>query len=389
MYSSHLYFLNIFLNMGHVFLNLFNILYSDRSFFIPYNFSINRKTDEKEMTIMKRRMKITALVLAAAMILSSISAFAGTGSGAEKNMLENGNYFITQGEKAVNLYANKLSDVKSYTKVTMWEITRDQTQMFGLTRQKDGSYKISLMKSGMTLNVKALKAGTEIIAYKDTAKNNEYYLIEETDRTGYYTIRLKNKPSLALTATGGKGLTLKKYAEGNAAQEFCFEKEETKTYNISLDVPKLSTGDKRWKDYYYDDGAKIGRYGCLLVSCTMAMSCMDQENYRPDQLAAKKFSFDNGGYMQWDEGWGKSRFKPHVTYSLATVRSELEKGKPVIIHGYSSSNGHHYAVITGVKGTGTKTSDYTVTDPSYSSVKTLADFLKKFPSKKQLVLVKK
>ena len=337
---------------------------------------------------MKRRMKITALVLAATMIISSVSAYAGTGSAAEKNTLENGDYFIKQGKKAVNLYVDSLSQVKSYTRINMYDLTRDQTQMFRLEGQKDGSYKINLMKSGMTMNVKALKADTEIIAYKDTVKNTEYYLIEEADRAGYYTIRMKSKPSLALTAAGGKGLTLKKYTEGNASQEFCFEKEVKKEYNISLDVKPLSMLDKRWKNYYYDDGATIGKYGCLLVSATMAMSYMDSENYHPDKLSDEKFSFDNGGYMQWDEGWGQSRFKPHVTYSLATVRSELEKGRPCIIHGYGSM-GHHYAIITGVKGSGKKTSEFRVIDPAYSSVKSLSQFLDKFPEKRSLVLIKK
>ena len=338
---------------------------------------------------MKRKMKLTALLLVAAIICSSVSAFASTVNSSEKTVLEDGKYMIRQDEKTVNLYVNALNQVKSGTRINMWSITRDQTQLFQLNRQDDGSYKISLMKSSMTLNVRARKAGTEIIAYKDTVKNTEYYIIEETERSGYYTIRLKSKPSLALTATGGKGLTLKKYAEGNASQTFCFEKAEKKAYDISLDVPKLSTQDKRWKNYYYDTGATIGRYGCLLVSAAMAMSCMDQKEYRPDQLA-EKFRFDNGGYMQWDSGWGKTRFQPGVKYSLSAIRSELEDGKPVIIHGYSSESGHHYAVITGVKGSGTKRSEFALNDPSYGSkIKTLDQFLKKFPSKTSLVLIKK
>ncbi len=162
--------------------------------------------------------------------------------------------------------------------------------------------------------------------------------------------------------------------------------EEEAERDILLGVPKLSTQDKRWKNYSYDKGAKIGKYGCLLVSCTAVLSEVDGEEYRPDKLS-EKFRF-NDGYMQWGKGWGK-RFEPNVKYSLKTIRRELKEGNPVIVHGYSKKYGHHYAVITGMKGEGTKTSQFTVMDPSFSKTKTLNQFFKTFSSKKSLVLVEK
>ncbi len=359
---------------------------------------------------MKRRSLLTLLTLLAALALCTAVAFA------EEEVLEDGNYFIKQGDKSVNVYIEYLSEAKNNTKINMYASDDSDSQKFKLLWQDDGSYKILLAaRKNLTMNVKALEADTAIIAYIDGKSFNEYYLIEKTDTAGYYTIKMKSKPSLALTATGGKGLTLRKFtgasnqqfyfqAEGSAAPDLttppadmssnssdagssdASDSEEVKTYDIKLDVPKLSTQDKRWKNYKYSGKATIGKYGCLLVSCTAALSYIDDESYRPDTLS-EKFKFSDG-YMSWSSKWGKKRFKSGVKYSLKTVLAQLEDGKPVLIHGYSKTYGNHWAVITGVKGDGTKRAQFTVMDPSFKKVTNLSQFLKKFPDKKKLATIK-
>ena len=332
-----------------------------------------------------------------------------------ENAVEDGNYYIKQGGKSLNIDIEHLSEAKNNTIINMLASDDSDWQKFKLLQQDDGSYKILLAaREKLALNVKALETDTAVVSYLDATSYTKYFLIEKTDRPGYYTIRMKDNPSLAITAAGENGLTLREFA-GAENQQFYFHAEgtvcpdlsavtetspaepetpaqtetvtEKKTYNIQLDVPKLSTQDKRWKNYKYSGSAKIGKYGCLLVSCTAALSYMDDEVYRPDTLS-KKFKFSDGS-MQWTSKWGKSRFKSGVKYSLTTIRKQLEAGKPVLIHGYSKKNGHHWAVITGVKGDGTKRSHYTVMDPSFSKVKTLDQFLKNFPDKKKLVTIKK
>ena len=335
---------------------------------------------------MKKRNLFTMMAAGMLTVLCAIPAFAGE--------LESGSYSMKQGEKSVNVYVNSIKSAKNYTAINMYDtMDSDNTQDFILARQDDGTYKISISKSGFTMNVMSLKSGTDVIVYQDKKANNEYYKIVETDRAGYYNVFLNNKDSLALTATGGKGLTFKTFKEGDSSQQFYFEANATANSgqadsaaeNISLSVPRISTQDKKWADFYYDTGAKIKDYGCLLCSACAVLSETDETTYRPDEIA-EKFSFDDG-YMQWGSGWGK-RFKSSVEYSLATVVSELKSGRPVIVHGYSSTYGHHYAVITGMSGNGSKTSQFTVMDPSFSSTKTLDQFFKTFPGKKSLILVK-
>jgi len=339
---------------------------------------------------MKKKGFITML---AAMMISAFCAiptFAGE--------LESGSYSIKQGEKSVNVYVDKISSAENFTAINMYKSDDSNTQDFILEKQKDGSYKISIAKSGYTMNVKALKADTNVIVYKDKKANNEYYTIEETEKEGFYTVRLKNKNSLALTSSGKNGLTFKKYT-GNENQQFYFEANDTDHTNkkpagdaninkrgIALDVPRVSTQNKKWADHEYDIGAKIKDYGCLLCSITAVLSEVDETTYRPDKLA-DKFSFSDG-YLQWGSGWGK-RFETKEKYSLETIVSELEAGNPVLVHGYSTKYGDHWAVITGYTGDGTKTSQFTVMDPSFSSTKNLQQFFKTFSEKKHLALVKK
>jgi len=338
---------------------------------------------------MKKRNFITILAVGIISMFCSLPAFAGE--------LASGSYSLIQGEKSVNVSVDKISSAKNYTSINMYSSDHSNTQDFIFEKQGDGSYKINICKAGYTMNVKAIKANTDVIVYKDTKTNTEYYTITEAEKDGYYSIRLKNNESLALTSTGGKGLTFKKYT-GNSSQQFYFEanesdkkqdvsinKKET-VRKISLNVPKISTQDNQWSSFEYDEGAAIGTYGCLLCSVTAALSEVDETTYRPDEIA-DKFSFSDG-YMKWTKGWGK-RFTSNVRYSLKTIVSELEEGNPVLIHGYSSKYGDHWAVITGINGDGTKTSQFTVMDPSFPSTRTLDRFFEMFPSKKKLALIKK
>lgn len=312
-------------------------------------------------------------------------------------LLEDGTYYIKQGNTSINVDIDEISSAKNNTVINMISSNNlSDSQKFKLTRQDDGSFLITVSKrSNLSLNVKELKKNTTIVTYKESSSYNKYCLIEEATTAGFFTIRMQDDPSLALTAAGDNGLTLAKFT-GDANQQFYFQAEGDKapvsttpsdsTYNIKLDVPKLSTQDSRWKNYKYSGKATIKKYGCLLVSATAALSCVDDKNYRPDTLS-KKFKFSDGN-MSWSSKWGKTRFKSNVKYSLKTVCKQLEEGKPVLIHGYSKTYGHHWAVITGVKGDGTKRSQFTVMDPSFSKVKTLDQFLKKFPNSKKLVTIK-
>ena len=163
---------------------------------------------------MKKRGFITTLAAIMISACCAVPVFAGE--------LESGSYSMKQGEKSVNVYVDKISSAENFTAINMYKSDDSNTQDFILEKQPDGSYKICIAKPGYTLNVKELKVNTDVIVYKDKKANTEYYTIEETEKEGFYTIRMKNKSSLALTSTGKTGLTLKTY-NGNDNQQFYFE----------------------------------------------------------------------------------------------------------------------------------------------------------------------
>ncbi len=332
---------------------------------------------------MKKQI-MTIMAAALVSVFCAVPAFAGE--------LTSGNYSLKQGSKSVNVYVDDMDSAKNYTPINMYQSDTSDTQDFIFEKQENGSYKIMVSKDGYTMNVKSLKVNTDVIVYKDKKANTEYYIVEPAETEGYYTVRLENNDSLALTAVKGNGLTFKKFT-GESSQQFYFEANEASEQSkgqedqIQLNVPRISTQDKRWADFEYDKNAKIKTYGCLLVACTAALSEYDGETYRPDQLASK-FDFQDG-YMQWDSGWGK-RFDPDVKFSYDTIVKELEKGNAVLVHGYSSRYGNHWAVITGASGAKKEAKDFMVMDGSFQSVETLEDFFDKgFSQKKRLATIKK
>ena len=107
---------------------------------------------------------------------------------------------------------------------------------------------------------------------------------------------------MALTATGGSGLSLQKYT-GASSQSFqlravgtassgvagtingVFQAAQTAVQageRIVLPVTRLSTTDSRWKNFEYDQGATIGKYGCLITCLAAFLNCTEDASYRPD-----------------------------------------------------------------------------------------------------------
>ena len=60
---------------------------------------------------MKRKQILTIFILVMAFVLCTAAAYAGE--------LEDGNYYIKQGGKSINVYIDNLSEAKNYTKINI------------------------------------------------------------------------------------------------------------------------------------------------------------------------------------------------------------------------------------------------------------------------------
>lgn len=145
---------------------------------------------------------------------------AGTGA-VKASLSASRDYYITSaayGSQAVNMSVNKSSQIRNKTKVNLYKLDKSQTQLFRFKKNSAGNYLMMPRGTKYTVNVSALKSNTSVIAYKNRAANNEYFIIEKT-ADGYYTFRLANAPGLYLTAVSRSKLTLRTKRSG-AAQKF-------------------------------------------------------------------------------------------------------------------------------------------------------------------------
>ena len=359
--------------------------------------------ENKEETSMKKNLYRLACLL---LVFSTALSAMALGASAAEQPVSSGIYNLNQGSSRINVYTDKVSQIQNNTKINLYEANGgDATQQFRLERQSNGSYKISTMRENYTLNLTSLKSGASVICYRDTVQNTEYFLIQPLGSG--YSIRPKNAPAMALTATGGSGLALQKYT-GASSQSFqlravgtassgvagtingVFQAAQTAVQageRIALPVTRLSTTDSRWKNFEYDQGATIGKYGCLITCLAAFLNCTEDASYRPDTLA-KQLTFRDGSLL-W--GYGPAQKFQTVSYSLSNALSQLREGNPVLVSG-KGSTGQHWCVITGVdradKQADLKSSQFTIMDPSFSSHRTLKDFLADYGSSLKMVVLK-
>lgn len=142
------------------------------------------------------------------------------------NELESGSFSIksVSSEKRMNVYADKISQVKNGTAITLHKETGgklNDTQYFTFKKSADNTYLIQPRNSNYTVNVSARKSGSKVICWTSTKKNNEEWIIEFSGSG--YTFRLKNQPNLYLTQSGDS-LKLQKKT-GNDNQLFFIQAE--------------------------------------------------------------------------------------------------------------------------------------------------------------------
>lgn len=364
------------------------------------------------MKLIKKKMLVAIMMIAVMLFTDLVPVIRANAEGKVAINVEH-EYYIVSAEypsKSINMYVDSISQIKNYTVVNLYKTDKTATQRFKFQMNDNGNYLMIPTGSKYTVNVVALKSGTNVIAYENKSKNNEYFIIEDAGN-GYCTLRMENKDSLYLTAVSDSKLSLATKQSGNkqlfklvdyteekaVADASVDQKPEIVNGILKLKVPSIKQTDKRWKNKEFVKGASpkctIGNYGCLMTSVTAVMSYYANTVYRPDtyykmegsvlkfvQVLPKTGKYKNwslkrrsasAGNMKNIKGWvngGK--------YSLATIKKQLEKGNPVIVGG-KGSKGWHYVVVYGYKNNGKSVADYYIMDPSNLS-KNLKQHISKF-----------
>lgn len=113
--------------------------------------------------------------------------------------------------KYMNVYVDKMAQTKNGTTINLYKSVngdKNDTQQFVFKKTAENTYLIQPRNSSYTVNVSSLKAGSKVICWTSSKKNNESWIVELSE-SGGYTFRLENKPELYLTQDGNS-LTLKK-----------------------------------------------------------------------------------------------------------------------------------------------------------------------------------
>ena len=125
-------------------------------------------------------------------------------------------------------------------------------------------------------------------------------------------------------------------------------------------------------------GETICSAGCA-VTCVAMLHKTSGIDVDPGEL--NTWLTSNGGYsggclIKWDIAadypGSPITWYGSASYSLSTVKSEIDAGNPVIAH--VSAYGGHFVVIKGYEGSGSSAADYRVADPMYAYETNLANY---------------
>lgn len=124
---------------------------------------------------------------------------------AARQDLDSGSHAIISAAsgKRMNIYVDKIAQATNGTAITLYKAVdgnQNDTQMFTFRKSSDNTYLIQPRNSKYTVNVSARKAGSKLICWTSTKKNNEEWIVERNGDG--YTFRLENQQDLYLTQSG-------------------------------------------------------------------------------------------------------------------------------------------------------------------------------------------
>ena len=145
-----------------------------------------------------------------------------------------------------------------------------------------------------------------------------------------------------------------------------------------INVPALRQNGQTWSSQTLGTctGCTVGSDGCA-VTCVAMLMKTNGVNIDPDGL--NQYLKNSSGYdynssgcpgyclIKWDvpvkyAGCNMTYSSLSTTFSLGTVKSEIDNGNPVILQTKVGSS-LHFVVIKGYNGSGASASDYVVVDP--------------------------
>lgn len=142
---------------------------------------------------------------------------------------------------------------------------------------------------------------------------------------------------------------------------------------VRLNVPNFKQTDSRWSSVTLGTSGKtLGSIGCTTTCIAMTESYRTGNNIYPDAMS-KKLTYSASGSLYWP-----SNYVTDTSVSLAKIKAQLQKKKPVIVGLKTNAGSMHWVVVTGFDSNNYG-DIYYVNDPGSSSRTLLSDVIQKYP----------
>lgn len=200
--------------------------------------------------------------------------------------------------------------------------------------------------------------------------------------SGYLNVRSGAGTSYAAVSALYKGDTVVVLSENGGWAKVLYNNNQTgflstayiKSLNeaksVILNVPDFKQTDARWANVTLGTSGKtIAQIGCTTTCLSMTESYRLGFSVYPNTMS-KSLSYSSTGSLYWPSNYVTS---VNVSGLLATLRSLINKNKPVIL-GCSSTSGTHWVTVIGYKNGGVRYSDFYINDPGSSSRTLLSQF---------------
>ena len=155
---------------------------------------------------------------------------------------------------------------------------------------------------------------------------------------------------------------------------------------VFLDVPGYKQYDPRWGALPLGDSYEtIVSAGCATSCLAMSYSYLEGAPTTPDGMAERLY-YDEHGRLGFPKVYEKDWDGDYLEHAL----TQLQKGIPVLIGGFTEDDHPHWVLITGYTGDGTelKASDFLISDPASEERPTLAEYIRDYPVHDKIVYYK-
>lgn len=143
---------------------------------------------------------------------------------------------------------------------------------------------------------------------------------------------------------------------------------------VTLSVPRYAQKDSRWASVRLGSTRyTIGQIGCTTSAMAMVETCVRGYTVTPPVMA-KELSYSSSGNLYWPSTYRAYTGKDY----LEVVYDELQRGRPVMIGGFTPSGAQHWVVIYGFQGGELKAENFLIRDPGSYNRTDLADFQARF-----------